>query len=60
MKISVVGLFDHSKSFEKLFKDVVSACMPTHNTSIAVSGAIAIAASVKLTFEGCSHQRIRL
>ncbi|MFP3223000.1 MAG: ADP-ribosylglycohydrolase family protein [Nitrososphaeria archaeon] len=58
MKISVVGLFDHSKSFETLFKDVVSACMPTHNTSIAVSGAIAISASVKLTFEGFTPERI--
>ncbi|MDP7976667.1 MAG: ADP-ribosylglycohydrolase family protein [TACK group archaeon] len=58
MKISVVGLFDHSKSFERLFKDVVSACMPTHNTSIAVSGAIAIATSVKLAVKGISPESI--
>ena len=52
MKISPVGLFDHAKSFDELFRDVVSACMPTHNTAVAISGAVAVAAAVKLAVSG--------
>lgn len=60
MKISPVGLFDYSKDFGQLFKDVVSACLPTHNTSIAVSGAMAIATAVKLAVVGEGIEEIAI
>ncbi|MGC8662018.1 MAG: ADP-ribosylglycohydrolase family protein [Nitrososphaeria archaeon] len=48
MKISPVGIFDCYKSYEDMLKDVIKACMPTHYTGIAISGAMAVATAVKL------------
>mgnify|MGYP001772710323 FL=1 len=58
MKISAVALFDYNKSFDELYRDVVYACMPTHNTSTAVSGAMAIATAVKLAVLGYNPKTI--
>ena len=44
MKISPVGIVFDYKNASALIKAVSAICMPTHNTSIAIAGASAIAA----------------
>ena len=44
MKISPVGIVFDYKNASTLLKAVSAICMPTHNTSIAIAGASAIAA----------------
>lgn len=48
MRIAVVGAWAalNDFTFDQLLADVESACIPTHNTSIAISGAAAVAAAV--------------
>jgi ADP-ribosylglycohydrolase/sugar/nucleoside kinase (ribokinase family) len=48
MRISVVGAWAalNDFTFDELLADVEAACVPTHNTSIAISGAAAVAAAV--------------
>ncbi|MCL4344022.1 MAG: ADP-ribosylglycohydrolase family protein [Nitrososphaerota archaeon] len=52
MKISPVGIFDCSRSYEEMLEDVIKACMPTHYTGIAISGAMAVATAVKIGING--------
>ena len=54
MKILPVGIaFDYRKP-DILMKNVVAACLPTHNTNVAISGAMAIAAAVSCCIRGGS------
>lgn len=46
MKISPIGMISHYKNMNVLIDNVERICLPTHNTSIAISGACAIAACV--------------
>jgi ADP-ribosylglycohydrolase/sugar/nucleoside kinase (ribokinase family) len=48
MRIAVVGAWAalNDFTFDELLADVEAACVPTHNTSIAISGAAAVAAAV--------------
>jgi ADP-ribosylglycohydrolase/sugar/nucleoside kinase (ribokinase family) len=48
MRIGVVGAWAalNDYTFDELLEDVEAACLPTHNTSIAISGAAAVAAAV--------------
>lgn len=45
MRISVVGLI-HPGDIEGALQDAYQACIPTHNTDVAISGACAIAGAV--------------
>lgn len=47
MKISPVGIYDAFSEDEKTVKDVINACLCTHNTALAISGAAAITFAVK-------------
>ena len=47
MKISPVGIYDAFSDDEKTVKDVINACLCTHNTALAISGAAAISFAVK-------------
>ncbi|WMT51562.1 MAG: ADP-ribosylglycohydrolase family protein [Ferroplasma sp.] len=47
MKISPVGIFDAFSDGEKTVQDVINACLCTHNTALAISGAAAISFAVK-------------
>lgn len=48
MRVSVVGVWAALRgyTFEELMQDVRVSCLPTHNTSVAISGAAAVAAAV--------------
>ena len=52
MKISPVGIFDASSDDVKTVNDVIDACMCTHHTALAVSGASAICFAVKSVASG--------
>lgn len=52
MRISPVGIISDYKNLDELIDNVVLACMPTHNTSVAISGAAAIAAAVSYCIHG--------
>jgi ADP-ribosylglycohydrolase len=47
MRISPVAIFDVGASEEQALRDVEEACMPTHCTRIAISGAAAVCIAVK-------------
>lgn len=47
MKISPVGILDAFSDNEQTVKDVINACLCTHNTALAISGAAAISFAVK-------------
>jgi ADP-ribosylglycohydrolase len=54
MRVSPVGLL-HASDPMGAIEDAATSCIPTHNTSIAISGAAAIAASVAVaTSEGAT------
>jgi len=54
MRILPVGIvFDYRKP-DIFMKNVVAACLPTHNTNVAISGAMAIAAAVSCCIRGGS------
>lgn len=52
MRIAPVGIISDYKKTERFMNNVTLACMPTHNTSIAISGASAIAAAVSYGISG--------
>lgn len=56
MRVSVVGVWAalNQMSFTQLLDDVEASCIPTHNTSVAISGAAAIAAAVWSGVRGAS------
>lgn len=52
MKISPIGIISDYREMEKLADRVEQICMPTHNSSIAISGACAIAACISYGVRG--------
>ena len=54
MKMIPVGVISRIEKIDELIENVRLACLPTHNTSIAISGAAAIAAAVSYGIEGGS------
>ncbi|MGC8506363.1 MAG: ADP-ribosylglycohydrolase family protein [Thermoplasmata archaeon] len=52
MKISPVGIFDAYSDDEKTVNDVINACMCTHHTALAVSGASAVCFAVRSAVSG--------
>lgn len=52
MKILPLGLIRDKESLTELLKEVHNLCMPTHNTSIAISGAGAVAAAAAAAVSG--------
>lgn len=54
MRVSVVGVWAALRqfTFQQLLDDVRTACVPTHNTSVAISGAAAVAAAVWAGMQG--------
>lgn len=52
MKIAPIGIISDYNDFETLINNVYQICLPTHNTSIAVSGACVIAACVSYVISG--------
>lgn len=46
MKIAPIGIINVNRSTAKLVDDVEEACMPTHNTGVAIGAASAIAGAV--------------
>jgi len=52
MKISPVGIIDAFSGDEKTVNDVINACMCTHHTALAVSGASAICFAVRSAVSG--------
>ncbi|MEO7148311.1 MAG: PfkB family carbohydrate kinase [Terrimesophilobacter sp.] len=56
MRIAVVGAWAalNDYTFDAMLADVEAACLPTHNTSIAISGAAAVAAAVWAGIRGLS------
>ena len=52
MKISPIGLVSDYRRPVELIENVVSICKPTHNSSIALSGASVIAAVVSYFYRG--------
>lgn len=52
MKISPIGLVSNYQNKDELIENVVNICKPTHNTSIALSGASVIAAVVSYFYCG--------
>ena len=52
MRILPVGIvFDYRKT-DSFVQNVVKACLPTHNTNIAISGAMAVAGAVSCCIRG--------
>ncbi|PAE18698.1 ADP-ribosylglycohydrolase [Bacillus sp. 7504-2] len=52
MKISPIGLISDYKHLDELMNNVYEICLPTHNTSIAVSGACVVAACISYVASG--------
>jgi len=46
MKIAPIGIINVNRTTAKLVADVEEACMPTHNTGVAIGAASAVAAAV--------------
>lgn len=46
MKISPIGIVDDYRDMPGLVDDVAAVCTPTHNTTVAIQGAAAVAACV--------------
>lgn len=57
MKISPIGLICDYKDMDSLAKKVESICLPTHNTSVAIAGACAVAACVSYAMQGGENIR---
>ena len=55
MKISPIGAISTLADLPTLVSRVEQICMPTHNTSIAIAGASAVAACVAYGIEGGTH-----
>lgn len=52
MKIAPIGAITRPTDRARLLDRVHALCMPTHNTRVAVSGAMAVAGAVSLAVEG--------
>lgn len=52
MKIAPIGIISDFNDMDTLIDNVYQICLPTHNTSIAVSGACAIAACISYAVSG--------
>ena len=52
MKVSPIGMITRPSEMDLLLERVHNLCIPTHNTSAAVSGAMAVAGAVSLAIEG--------
>lgn len=50
MRISPIGLIN-AGNIEQAIQDAVTACTPTHNTNVAISGAAAVAAAIAAAME---------
>lgn len=61
MRVSVVGVWAalSNISEDSLLDDVVAACLPTHNTSVAISGAAAIAGATYAGVQGAEWAEAR-
>ncbi|MGI9951694.1 ADP-ribosylglycohydrolase family protein [Moorellaceae bacterium AZ2] len=60
MRIAPVGIINGGMFDEcQLLEDVVNACLPTHGTGVAISGAAAVAFAISACFEeGCCIRSI--
>lgn len=54
MRILPVGIVSDYRKPDIFMENVVAACLPTHNTNVAISGAMAIAAAVSCCIRGGS------
>lgn len=54
MRILPVGIISDYRKKDAFMKNVIDACLPTHNTNIAISGAMAVAAAVSCCVRGGS------
>lgn len=52
MKIAPIGIISDYRDLPALVKNVAEICLPTHNTTIAIAGASAVAASISYTVRG--------
>lgn len=52
MRILPVGIVSDYRKSENFIRNVVKACLPTHNTNIAISGAMAVAGAVSCCIRG--------
>lgn len=52
MKIAPIGIISDYRDLPKLVKNVAEICLPTHNTTIAMAGASAVAAAISYTVRG--------
>ncbi len=58
MRIVPVGIISPIENLTGLVDNVEQACLPTHNTNIAIAGAAAVAAAVSTALEGASLEEI--
>jgi ADP-ribosylglycohydrolase len=52
MRIAPIGIVSDYKKMDELVEKVYQICLPTHNTTIAISGASAVAACVSYVLSG--------
>ncbi|MDN6003966.1 MAG: ADP-ribosylglycohydrolase family protein [Enterococcus sp.] len=52
MKIAPIGIISDYRDLPALVKNVAEICLPTHNTTIAIAGASAVAAAISYTVRG--------
>lgn len=52
MKITPIGIISDYRDLPALVKNVAEICLPTHNTTIAIAGASAVAAAISYTVRG--------
>ncbi|WP_367378674.1 ADP-ribosylglycohydrolase family protein [Enterococcus gilvus] len=52
MKIAPIGIISDYQDLATLVKNVAEICLPTHNTTIAIAGASAVAAAISYTVRG--------
>lgn len=55
MRIVPVGIMSYQADDDKLIENVALACMPTHNTDVAISAAAAVAKAVACGIQGKTH-----
>ena len=58
MRIVPVGIISPVQKMVQLVDNVEQACLPTHNTNIAIAGAAAVAAAVSSALEGACLDEI--
>lgn len=57
MKITPVGVISTKNNISELVQNVSEICMPTHNTSIAIQGASAVAVAINYSIHGNNDYR---